>query len=221
MARSSATSRCGVGRSDRSPTARSPIVSTFAEQALIAIENVNLYTTVQRQREELARFAPQVAGLLSTEEGERLLAGHRREISVLYSDLRGFTAFAETAEPEEVLGVLRQYHESVGALTVRHGGTVEHFAGDGLMVFFNDPTLMPDHPRAAIETAREMREEFDELAVGWHRRGYELGLGIGIAVGYASIGRIGFEGRYDYAAVGNAVIWRRGSAPRPRRASSS
>jgi class 3 adenylate cyclase/putative methionine-R-sulfoxide reductase with GAF domain len=182
------------------------IVATFAEQALIAIENVDLYTTVQRQREELARFAPQVAGLLSSQEGERLLAGHRREISVLYSDLRGFTAFAETAEPEEVLGVLRQYHEAAGESTVRHGGTVEHFAGDGLMAFFNDPEPVADHPRAAVETAVEMRERFEGLAAGWRRRGYELGLGIGIAVGYASIGRIGFEGRYDYAAVGNAVI---------------
>ena len=182
------------------------IVATFAEQALIAIDNVDLYATIQRQREELARFAPQVAGLLSSPDGERLLTGHRREISVLYSDLRGFTAFAETAEPEEVLGVLRQYHEVVGALTVARGGTVEHFAGDGLMVFFNDPVTIDDHPRAALLTAIDMRERFDELAVGWRRRGYDLGLGIGITVGYASIGRIGFEGRYDYAAVGNAVI---------------
>jgi class 3 adenylate cyclase len=182
------------------------IVATFAEQALIAIENVDLYATVQRQREELARFAPQVADMLSSEEGERLLAGHRREISVLYSDLRGFTAFAEAAEPEEVLGVLRQYHEVAGALTVANGGTVEHFAGDGLMVFFNDPVPLDDHTASALRTAVEMRERFEALAAGWRRRGYELGLGIGVTTGYASIGRIGFEGRYDYAAVGNAVI---------------
>jgi class 3 adenylate cyclase len=110
------------------------------------------------------------------------------------------------AEPEEVLGILREYHAAVGELAVTAGGTVEHFAGDGLMVFFNDPTPVPEHPLVAIRTALEMRDRFDTLAAGWRRRGYELGLGVGVAVGYATLGRIGFPGRYDYGGVGNVVI---------------
>jgi GAF domain-containing protein len=182
------------------------LLTTFADQAALAIENVRLFQTVERQRTELARFAPQVASLLSSDEGEQLLAGHRREISALFCDLRGFTAFAETAEPEEVLGVLREYHAAVGELAVGRGGTVEHFAGDGLMVFFNDPAPVPDHTLAAVETALAMRDRFEGLAVGWRKRGYELGLGIGLALGFATLGRIGFEGRYDYGGVGNVVI---------------
>ena len=181
------------------------LLSTFADQAAIAISNVRLFETVQRQRSELARFAPQVAGLLSTPEGESLLAGHRREITALFCDLRGFTAFAETAEPEELFSVLREYHRAVGEIAVANGGTVEHFAGDGLMIFFNDPTPLPDHPLAAVRTAVAMRDRFADLAAGWRKRGYELGLGIGIGVGYATLGRIGFEGRYDYAGVGVVV----------------
>ncbi|MCA1587787.1 MAG: adenylate/guanylate cyclase domain-containing protein, partial [Chloroflexi bacterium] len=164
------------------------------------------FQTVERQRTELARFAPQVASLLTSDEGEQLLAGHRREITALFADLRGFTAFAETAEPEEVLGILREYHAAVGELVVAHGGTLEHFAGDGLMVFFNDPPRVAEHQLEAVRTAIEMRDRFEALAAGWSKRGYELGLGIGIATGYATLGRIGFEGRYDYGAVGNVVI---------------
>jgi class 3 adenylate cyclase len=181
------------------------ILTTFADQAALAISNVRLFETVERQRTELARFAPQVAGLLSSPEGESLLAGHRREITALFCDLRGFTPFAEMAEPEELFNVLRQYHAAVGEIAMANGGTVEHFAGDGLMIFFNDPTPLPDHPLAAIRTAVAMRDRFAELATGWRKRGYELGLGIGIAVGYATLGRIGFEGRYDYAGVGVVV----------------
>lgn len=182
------------------------LLTTFADQAVLAIENVGLFETVERQRSELARFAPQVASLLSSSQGEQLLAGHRREISAMFADLRGFTSFAEVAEPEEVLGVLREYHAAAGELVISHHGTVEHFAGDGLMAFFNDPSPLEDHELAAAQTAIELRERFAELAARWGRRGYELGLGIGIAVGYATLGRIGFEGRYDYGAVGNAVI---------------
>ena len=182
------------------------LVETFADYVVIAIENVRLFQTVERQRTELARFAPQVADLLSDEEGERLLAGHRREITALFCDLRGFTAFAETAEPEEVLGVLRQYHDVVGELVLANKGSVEHFAGDGLMAFFNDPAVIEDHELAAVRTAVALRGRFAGLAEDWRRRGYDLGLGIGIATGYATLGRIGFEGRYDYGAVGNAVI---------------
>src|SRR4029077_2678681 len=116
------------------------------------------FETIDRQRVELARYAPPVAELLSSPEGEALLAGHRREITALFADLRGFTAFAEQAEPEEVLGLLRQYHAVVGGVAVANGGTVEHFAGDGLMFFFNDPTPIVDHQFAAVRTASEMRE---------------------------------------------------------------
>jgi len=182
------------------------LLATFADQAALAIENVRLFQTVQRQRSELARFAPQVASLLSSEDGERLLAGHRREITALFSDLRGFTAFAETAEPEEVLGVLREYHTAVGDIALQNGGTVEHFAGDGLMVFFNDPGILPDHPAAAVRSAIAIRARFGVMAERWRKRGYELGLGMGAALGYATLGRIGFEGRYDYGGVGNVVI---------------
>lgn len=182
------------------------LVEHFADQAAIAIVLAQLFATVERQRTELARFAPQVAELLTSAEGEQLLAGHRREITALFADLRGFTAFAERAEPEEVLGVLRQYHATVGQLAVANHGTVEHFAGDGLMVFFNDPTPIADHQLAAVRTACEMRDQFAVLATDWRKRGYELGLGIGIAAGYATVGRIGFEGRYDYAAIGTSVI---------------
>jgi class 3 adenylate cyclase len=182
------------------------LIETFADHVVIAIENVRLFRTVERQRAELARYAPQVANLLSSEEGERLLAGHRREITALFCDLRGFSAFAETADPEEVLDVLRQYHAAVGQLVTAHDGTVEHFAGDGLMAFFNDPVPLADHELAAVRAATEISERFTELAGVWRKRGYELGLGIGIATGYATLGRIGFEGRYDYGAVGNVVI---------------
>jgi class 3 adenylate cyclase len=178
------------------------LITTFADQAALAIANVELYETVERQRTELASFAPHVAGLLSTPGGEALLAGHRREISALFCDMRGFTAFAETAEPEELFDVLRDYHAAVGAIAIQCGGMVEHFAGDGFMIFFNDPTPLPDHPLAAIRTALAMRDRFAELAAGWRKRGHDLGLGIGISAGYATLGRIGFEGRYDYAGVG-------------------
>jgi class 3 adenylate cyclase len=182
------------------------LLSTFADQAVLAIDNLRLFQTIERQRTELARYAPQAAELISSESGEELLAGHRREITALFADLRGFTAFAESAEPEEVLGVLREYHAAVGELVVGAGGTVEHFAGDGLMAFFNDPRKLPDHQLVAARAALAIRERFAVLAEGWARRGYELGLGIGLAVGYATLGRIGFEGRFDYGAVGNVVI---------------
>jgi class 3 adenylate cyclase len=197
-----------VGRKDVRPFSEEEIrlIETFADFVVIAIENVRLFQTVERQRTELARFAPQVANLLSSDEGEQLLAGHRREITALFCDLRGFTAFAETAEPEEVLGVLRQYHVVVGELVIANHGTVEHFAGDGLMALFNDPTPIPEHQLAAVRTAVAVRERFATLAGEWRKRGYDLGLGMGVATGYATLGRIGFEGRYDYGAIGNVVI---------------
>jgi class 3 adenylate cyclase len=178
------------------------LITTFADQAALAIANVELYETVERQRADLASFAPHVAGLLSSPGGEALLAVHRREISALFCDLRGFTAFAETAEPEELFSVLREYHTEVGRIVLANGGMVEHFAGDGFMIFFNDPAPVDDHAVAAVRTALTMHEHFAELSAGWRRRGYDLGLGIGISVGFATLGRIGFEGRYDYAGVG-------------------
>jgi adenylate cyclase len=197
-----------LGRTDVRPfdDAEIRLIETFADYVVIAIENVRLYQTVERQRTELARFAPQVADLLSSEQGEQLLAGHRREISALFCDLRGFTAFTEIADPEEVLSVLRQYQTAVGEVVIASGGIVEHFAGDGLMAFFNDPSAIPEHELAAIRAAVAITERFAALADGWGKRGYDLGLGIGIATGYATLGRIGFEGRYDYGAVGNVVI---------------
>jgi len=196
-----------VGRNRVEPftDAEITLLRTFADQVVVAIENVRLFQTVERQRVELARFAPQVASLLSSDEGERLLAGHRREITVLFSDLRGFTAFAEIAEPEEVLDVLRAYHLVVGEVVTAHGGTVEHFAGDGLMAFYNDPVPDSEHRLAAVRTAVEVRERVDQLSLDWRKRGYDLGLGVGITTGYATLGRIGFEGRYDYAAIGSVV----------------
>lgn len=196
-----------VGRNEVRPFSDAEIrlVETFADHVVVAIENVRLFQTVERQRTELARFAPQVASLLTSAEGEELLAGHRREITALFCDLRGFTAFAETAEPEEVLGVLRQYHMTVGELLVANEGMVEHFAGDGLMAFFNDPALLPEHELVAVRTGVAVRERFSTLAADWRKRGHELGLGVGIATGYATLGRIGFEGRYDYGAIGTVV----------------
>ena len=183
------------------------LLETFADQAAIAIANVELFRTVERQRGELSRFlSPQVAALITSEQGAKMLEGHRRQITVAFCDLRNFTAFAETAEPEEVLGVLRDYHRAMGELIVEHSGTLEHFAGDGMMVFFNDPLSVERHELQSVRMACAMRDRFDEMASAWQKRGYELGFGVGIATGYATLGRIGFEGRYDYGAIGNVVI---------------
>ena len=156
--------------------------------------------------ERLARlkrfFSPQLAELIVGGGAEDPLLSHRRDITVVFLDLRGFTAFAETAEPEEVMAVLRGYHEEVGRLIVAHEGTLERFTGDGLMVFFNDPIPVPDAPERAVRMAVAMRDRVAELALGWRREGYELDLGLGIARGYATLGSIGFEGRWDYAALG-------------------
>jgi adenylate cyclase len=166
-----------------------------------------LNRTIERQKEELSRFlSPQIAALVSSPEGEQLLTGHRREITVAFCDLRGFTAFAEQADPEELMSVLAEYHRMMGEAIIEHGGTLEHFAGDGVMVFFNDPMPQDDHVERAVRMAVAMRERFGELARTWRHRGYELGFGVGIAVGYATLGRIGFEGRHDYGAIGNVTI---------------
>lgn len=167
----------------------------------------DLSRTIERQKEELSRFlSPQIANLVSSPEGEGLLAGHRREITVVFCDLRGFTTFAEQADPEELMAVLGEYHHMMGDAITEHGGTLEHFAGDGVMVFFNDPIPQDDHVERAVRMAVGMRQRFEELGTAWHRRGYQLGFGVGIAVGYATLGRIGFEGRHDYGAIGNVTI---------------
>lgn len=182
------------------------IVRQFADQAVIAVTTTQLLGTIERQRTELARFlAPEVAALISSPEGEALLAGHRREISVVFTDLRGFTPFSESAEPEEVMHVLREYHRALGIRITEAGGTLERFTGDGVMVFFNDPIEQPDHVERAIRMALALRDDVAKLAEGWRQLGHRLGFGVGIATGYATLGRIGFEGRGDYAAVGSVV----------------
>ena len=183
------------------------ILTTFADQAVVAVENVRLVRALQRQTDELSRYVtPQVASLIASEEGEALLAGHRRQITAMFCDLRGFTTFSETAEPEEVFSVLREYQAAMGQMIAQYGGTLEHLAGDGIMVFFNDPVLTPGFEAQTIRCALGMRERFRELAGGWRRRGYELDLGIGIALGYATLGRVGYEGHFQYNATGNVVI---------------
>jgi len=164
------------------------------------------HDTIERQRGELSRFvSPQIAQLLTSSEGEALLNGHRREVTIVFCDLRGFTAFAETAEPEDALAVIREYHGALGGLIVEHEGTLGFFQGDGVMVFFNDPVRVQDHELKAVRMTVAMRDRMAELGVRWRKRGYDLGFGCGIATGYATLGRIGFEGRYDYTALGSVT----------------
>jgi class 3 adenylate cyclase len=159
--------------------------------------------TIERQGTELRRFvSPQVAQLITSPEGEGLLNGHRREITVVFCDLRGFTAFSETAEPEEALSVVRTYHGTLGELIFEYGATLEHFEGDGVMAFFNDPVQIEAPVLQAVKMTLAMRERMGEHISGWRKRGYDLGFGCGIATGYATLGRIGFERRFDYGAIG-------------------
>ena len=152
----------------------------------------------------LRRFlSPQLADLVVNDES--LLASHRREIVVLFSDFRGFTSFAEASEPEEVMHVLGEYHLALGARIDEHDGTLERFTGDGVMVFFGDPIEDPDPAGSAVAMALAVRDDVRRLAAGWARRGHDLGMGIGIAQGYATLGRIGYPGRSDYAAIGNVT----------------
>ena len=161
------------------------------------------------QLERLARlkrfFSPALAEAIVSGGADDPLASHRREITVVFVDLRGFTAFAETSEPEEVMGVLREFHAAMGRLITAHEGTLERFTGDGMMIFFNDPVMVPDAPARAVRMALAMRERVDGLTRDWRKRGYELDFGVGIAQGYATIGAIGFEGRWDYGAIGTVT----------------
>jgi adenylate cyclase len=154
----------------------------------------------------LKRFLPaQLAEMIVATGDEVLLESHRRQIAVVFCDLRGFTPFSETAEPEVVMDVLGEYHAAMGELISRFEGTVEHFAGDGLMVLFNDPLACSDPEARAVRMAVAMRERMAELSTVWRRRGHTLGFGVGISLGYATLGQIGFEGRFHYAAIGSMV----------------
>ena len=161
------------------------------------------------QDERLARlksfFSPQLAEMIAAGKGEELLKTHRREITVEFFDLRGFTHFTDSAEPEEVMELLRAFHAALGKLLLEYQGTLERFAGDAVMVFFNDPVPIDKPAEHAVRTAIAMHEAFVPIAQHWAKRGYELGLGVGIAQGYATLGAIGFEGRRDYAAIGNVT----------------
>jgi len=154
----------------------------------------------------LKRFlAPQIAELVLTSGGEKLLDSHRKDVTIVFCDLRGFTSFAETAEPEEVMTVLREYHGSLGGLIHSFEGTLERFAGDGLMVLFNDPMPCADPCERAVKMAVQMRDRVIDLAGKWKKLGHDLGFGVGIAHGYATLGRISSEGRFDYTAIGRVV----------------
>jgi adenylate cyclase len=154
----------------------------------------------------LRRFlSPQLAELVVSSGDDSFLESHRREITVVFCDLRGFTSFAETVEPEDLMGVLGEYHAALGDLVHRFDGTLERFTGDGLMVIFNDPLDCPDAPERAVRMALAMRARVAELAEGWSRRDYDLDFGVGIAQGHATLGRIGFEGRSDYTAIGSVT----------------
>jgi class 3 adenylate cyclase/CheY-like chemotaxis protein len=161
---------------------------------------------VLQRTERLKRFlSPQLAELVISTEKSDLLNSHRQEITVVFCDLRGFTAFSELGEPEEVMGVLQEYHAAMGKLIFEYGGTLERFTGDGLMVFFNDPIPCDDPSKKAVQMAASMRITVAELTSKWKKKGYDLGFGIGIDKGYATLGKIGFEGRFDYAAIGTVT----------------
>jgi class 3 adenylate cyclase len=181
------------------------------QAAELAEMNRSLERRVAEQLSEIERvsrlkrfLSPHIAELIIS-SGEDILKSHRRDITVLFCDLRGFTAFAETAEPEEVMGVLRDYHDSLGASVRKYEGTLDRFAGDGLNVLFNDPLPCSEPALRAVRMAVEMRQDIGALSASWRKHGHDLGFGIGIAHGYATLGQIGFEGRYDYSAIGTVV----------------
>jgi class 3 adenylate cyclase/CheY-like chemotaxis protein len=180
-----------------------------AQRAELANWNRTLEQRVREgvaQVERLSRlkrfFSPQIADLILSGGAEDPLRSHRSEIAVVFLDLRGYTEFTETADPEEVMGVLREYHAAMGRLIVSYEGTLERFAGDAIMIFFNDPVPLPNPAEHAVRMAVDMRDAFARLAEQWKKRGYDLSMGTGMAQGYATLGAIGFEGRLDYGAIG-------------------
>jgi class 3 adenylate cyclase/CheY-like chemotaxis protein len=182
------------------------------QAAELAAWNRELEQRVAEQVEALERMSrlrrflsPQLAELVLSSGDDSFLKSHRREITVVFCDLRGFTSFAETVEPEDVMAVLSEYHAALGDMVYRFDGTLERFIGDGLMVIFNDPLPCPDAPERAVRMALAMRGRVAELAAGWSRNGYDLDFGVGIAQGHATLGRIGFEGRADYTAIGSVT----------------
>lgn len=181
------------------------------QAAELADWNRTLEARVLEQVDELEKMtrlrrflSPTLAELIMS-QGESILESHRREIAVLFADLRGWTDFSATTEPEEVMGVIRSFHTAMGELILEFEATVGWFAGDGLMVWFNDPIPCDDPAARAVRMAVEMREAMTELKDGWRRRGHELDFSVGVALGYATLGRIGFDGRYDYGAVGSVM----------------
>jgi adenylate cyclase len=183
-----------------------------AQAAELAAWNRELERRVQEQVDSLERLGrlrrflpPQIAELVVSSGDESFLESHRRDITVVFCDLRGFTSFAETVEPEDLIGVLNEYHAALGDLVHRFEGTLERFIGDGLMVIFNDPLPCPDAPQRAVRMAVAMRTRMNDLTEQWRHRGYDLDFGVGISQGHATLGRIGFEGRADYSAIGSVT----------------
>ncbi|HSF32960.1 MAG TPA: response regulator [Candidatus Tectomicrobia bacterium] len=186
---------------------------TIQSQAMQLTEwNRTLEERVRQQVQELERLArlrrflaPQLAEMIASDQYEQALESHRREVTVVFCDLRGFTAFSETTEPEEVMGVLREFHATMGEIIHHFEGTLERFAGDGMMIFFNDPLPCADPPARAVRMAVAMRSGVADLKERWKSRGHQLDFGVGLAQGYATLGKIGFEGRFDYAAIGTVT----------------